>query len=261
MTDKTAAQPVARHSPGKEAGRRNKSLWARVRKPLAGSRLTKAVITSLISQGLRLIRVTNPPASGSVDLSNVYEDEQPAIIAMWHGQHLLAPVFYPHKRGMVAMVSRSADAELNAMTMQKFGIDTVRGSGGRSPGRQIQKGGARALVALKKALDAGKNVGMIADIPHGTPRDAGLGIILLARISGRPIISVAITTSRRRILEKSWDKTTISLPFGRSGVAVGEPIYVSKDADEDEMESKRQLLTQTLNAITARAYALADGTK
>ena len=33
---------------------------------------------------------------------------------------------------------------------------------------------------------------MIADIPHGTPREAGQGIILLARLSGRPILPVAI---------------------------------------------------------------------
>jgi lysophospholipid acyltransferase (LPLAT)-like uncharacterized protein len=159
------------------------------------------------------------------------------------------------------MVSRSADAELNAMVLEKFGIETVRGSGGRDGSRQMDKGGAKALLALKKALDAGKNVGMIADIPHGKPREAGMGVVLLARLSGRPIISVAIATSRRKVLETSWDKTTISLPFGRSALAVGELIHVPKDADDAEMESKRQLLTDTLNATTAKAYALADGVR
>ena len=63
------------------------------------------------------------------------------------------------------------------------------------------------------------------------------------------------------MLERTWDKTTISLPFGRSAIAVGEPIYVAKDADDAEMERKRQELTDTLNAATAKAYALVDGAR
>jgi lysophospholipid acyltransferase (LPLAT)-like uncharacterized protein len=157
------------------------------------------------------------------------------------------------------MVSRSADAELNALMLQKFGIDAVRGSGGRENTKHLDKGGARALIALKKSLADGKNVAMIADIPHGTPRDAGLGIVLLARLSGRPLLPVAITTSRRKVLEKSWDKTTINLPFGRSSIVIGTPIFVAGNADDAEMERKRQEITVALNAVTAEAYRLVDG--
>jgi lysophospholipid acyltransferase (LPLAT)-like uncharacterized protein len=156
------------------------------------------------------------------------------------------------------MVSRSADAELNAMVLEKFGIDTVRGSGGRGGRHDADKGGARALIALKKALRAGKNVCMIADIPHGTPRDAGMGIILLARLSGRPIYGVAVATSRRKVLERTWDKTTINLPFGRGALIVSQPVDVPADADDAEMERKRQELTAAINGATARAYALID---
>ncbi|TGU85030.1 DUF374 domain-containing protein, partial [Mesorhizobium sp. M00.F.Ca.ET.151.01.1.1] len=93
-------------------------------------------------------------------------------------------------------------------------------SGGRNSSKHLDKGGAKALIALRKSLIAGKNVAMIADIPNGKPRDAGLGIVLLARLSGRPILPSAIATSRRQVLEKSWDKTTVNLPFGRSAVIV-----------------------------------------
>ena len=260
MDDQTATQPVARRG-AKNKTSRPKALWVRIREPLAQSRVTKAIITSLFAQALRFIKLTNPPVAGSVKLAGAYQQEQPGIIAFWHGQHLLAPVFYLPQRELAAMVSRSADAELNAMVVEKFGIETVRGSGGRENTRHLDKGGAKALVSLKKALDTGKNVAMIADIPHGTPREAGMGIVLLARLSGRPIMPVAITTSRRKVLERSWDKTTISLPFGRSGIAVGELIYVPKNADEAEMERKRQLVTDSLNAATAKAYALVDGAR
>ncbi|HEY5819401.1 MAG TPA: lysophospholipid acyltransferase family protein [Mesorhizobium sp.] len=236
-----------------------RTLWRRIRKPLARSRVVKVATTSLLTQFLRLVGWTNPVAKGSIDLSESYKQFEPMIIALWHGQHLMAPVIYPSERPLVAMVSRSADAELNAQVINRFGIEAVRGSGGRNNQAHMDKGGAKALITLKKALDTGKNVCMIADIPHGTPRDAGPGIILLARLSGRPILPVAMTTSRRKVLEKTWDKTTINLPFGRCGVAMGEPVVVPHKADEAQIEACRILLTEQLNAATEKAYRLADG--
>lgn len=260
--DRKAASLVAdRKSTGRPRGKLSaKSVWRRIRQPLVQSRVAKNVIASLISGGLRFVRLTNPlvPESRAL-MDGQYAALEPVIIALWHGQHLMAPTIYPSKRDLVAMVSRSADAELNAMVIERFGIDTVRGSGGRGDSRSSEKGGAKALIALKKALDAGKNVCMIADIPHGTPRDSGMGIILLARLSGRPIVPAAITTSRRRILERSWDKTAINLPFGRSSIVAGTPVIVSPDATEAEMEEKRLELTASLNAATAEAHRLVGG--
>ena len=184
---------------------------------------------------------------------------EPAILALWHGQHILAPAFYPSSRKLVAMVSKSADAELNAKVLERFGVATVRGSGGRAGANNSDKGGARALLQLKKALDGGSNVCMIADIPHGTPRDAGDGIILLARISGRPIIPAAIATSRRKVLDRSWDKTTINLPFGRGVLHFGRPIHVPADADAETMEALRRELTGELNATFEAAYRMVEG--
>ncbi len=239
-----------------------KAFWKRIRAPLAQSRLAKGAIVTLFVQAMRFIRLTNPPVAGSMRFEDSeYEGMEPGIVALWHGQHLLMPAVYPSRRSLVAMVSRSADAELNAQVIEKFGIEAVRGSGGREDSRHLDKGGAKALIALKKSLAAGKNVCMIADIPHGTPRESGMGIVLLARLSGRPIFPAALATSRRKVLEKSWDKTTINLPFGRSAIAVGKPVFVPADADEAEMERKRQEVTDQLNAATADAYRLVDGTR
>jgi len=236
-----------------------KAFWRRIRQPLAQSRFVKNAIASLLAQFVRLVRMTSPLVAGSARFSGgAYAEFEPGIIALWHGQHLLTPAYYPKRKPLVAMVSRSADAELNALMLEKFGIEAVRGSGGRESTKHLDKGGARALLALKKSLATGKNVAMIADIPHGTPRDAGLGIVLLARLSGRPILPTAITTSRRKVLEKSWDKTTINLPFGRSSIVIGTPIFVPADADDAEMERKRLEITVALNAATTEAYRLVD---
>ncbi len=259
MEQKIAPLRAEDEAAGRRRNRPFKQAWRKLRQPLAESRFAKGAIASLFAGALRFVRLTNPPAKGSAAISGgEYGHLEPGIIALWHGQHILAPVFYPKGRPLVAMVSRSADAELNALVVEKFGIEAVRGSGGRANARHLDKGGAKALIALKKALVAGKNVAMIADIPHGTPRDAGLGIVLLARLSGRPILPAAITTSRRKVLERSWDKTTINLPFGRSAVVIGTPVFVPSDADDAEMERKRQEVTASLDAATAEAGRLAD---
>ncbi|ODT07625.1 MAG: hypothetical protein ABS58_06400 [Mesorhizobium sp. SCN 65-20] len=254
-----AARPTAKR---KRAKATPKNFWRRIREPLAKSRFAKGAIASLFAGAMRFVKLTNPFVKGSFELAGgSYLDSEPLIVGLWHGQHLLAPAIYPSHREMVAMVSRSADAELNALVINKFGIEAVRGSGGRQTKSKLEKGGATALIALKKALDAGKNVCMIADIPHGTPRDAGMGIILLARLSGRPIAPAAIATSRRTVLEKTWDKTTINLPFGRCAVYVAPLIEVAADADDDEMERKRQELTAAIDHATEQAYRMVDGAK
>lgn len=235
-----------------------KRLWMRLRTPLAQSSVAKHTIATLLVRALRFVQATNRLVDGSTDVAAVAEGVSPAIVALWHGQHLLAGCYYTLDRPVCAMVSRSADAELNALVLDRLGIQPVRGSGGRSSARKKDKGGAAALVTLKRALDEGTNVVMIADIV-GKPREAGLGIVTLARLSGRPIVPMAVATSRRRVLERSWDKTTINLPFGRAAVVLGEPILVPRDADDEAVELRRCAVTDGLRQATERAYALVDG--
>lgn len=235
-----------------------KLLWQKIRGPLAKSALIKHGLAWILWALLRLTKATNGFANGSADIDAAVSSEPNAIFALWHGQHLIAPTLMPRWMKVIALVSRSADAEINALVAQKFGIETARGSGGRPDQQMLGKGGARALITLKKALDEGKAVCMIADIPGGVPRDAGQGILTLAKISGRPIIPVAIASSRRFVLEKTRDKTTVNLPFGHICVLFGAPILVSEDADDERMERLRQQVTDRMNEITEEAYRKVD---
>lgn len=258
MKDKTLAGTPSTTGTPRQRQKFTKVLWQRIRDPLARSRVAKKAVASIIAAVIRLVERTSPRVEGSSDIEEAIAAHSPAIVTMWHGQHLLAPAIYPRHHKIVAMFSRSADAELNAQVAERLGFGTVRGSGGRAGTQRIEKGGAAALIQLKRILDAGSNVAMIADIPNGTPREAGLGIVTLARLSGRPIVPVAIATSRRRVLESTWDKTTINLPFGRSAVVIGQPVHVNKKAGREEMESKRQQVTEALNQVTLKAYELVD---
>ena len=217
-----------------------------------------SLLISLVTSGLRFINWTNPRVAGSHNPDEICAKNSPMIVALWHGQHVMAPFLAPKNAKVVALFSKSADAELNAKIVEKFGFETVRGSGGREPSRMAEKGGVRALILLKRSLDQAKSVVMIADISKSTAREAGLGIITLAKISGRPIIAAAYASSRRKVLEKTWDKTTINLPFGRAAAYSSEPLYVPQDADDAQMEALRQELTKRLNETNAAAYKLLD---
>jgi lysophospholipid acyltransferase (LPLAT)-like uncharacterized protein len=239
-------------------GAKRTSVWRSIRQPMKESRLLKRAVASAAHNYVRLVRLTNPLADGSDDPAEAFVRNRNSIFGLWHGQHFFVPGYHPRHDPMAAMISRSADAEINALYVEKFGVTVFRGSGGRERDKGIEKGGVRGLIAMKKALDQGMSVTTVADIPSGTPREAGMGIVTLAKLSGRPIVPLAVTTSRRKVLRKSWDKTTISLPFGRSATIFGRPIYVARDADEAEMEARRREVTDALNEVTMRAEKLVD---
>ncbi len=199
----------------------------------------------------RTSRVTLEPA-------DIYETIQmPVIIAMWHGQHFMAPFIkrdHPSHRTKV-LISRHRDGEMNARAAERLGIGTIRGSGAHN-GEFHRKGGATAFHEMLEALHDGYNVALTADVPK-ISRVAGMGVVKLAQRSGRPIYPVAIATQRRKVLN-NWDRSAINLPFGRLSMIAGTPIYVAADADAAVLESARQQVQNELNTVTARAYAIVD---
>ena len=150
------------------------------------------------------------------------------------------------------LISRHRDGEFNAIAAERLGIGTIRGSGDHG-GAFHRKGGVGAFKEMVRALEDGYNVASTADVPKRS-RVAGLGIIMLARESGRPIMPFAMVTSRF-IRLKNWDRTTINLPFGRGAVVGIEAIVVPPDADAETMEKLRLQLEAYLNEATRRAYA------
>jgi lysophospholipid acyltransferase (LPLAT)-like uncharacterized protein len=78
--------------------------------------------------------------------------------------------------------------------------------------------------------------------------------VTLARLSGRTIVPVAIASSRYRSLATP-NRYTINLPFSRIGMVVGDPIFVARDANAEELERWRQRVEGALNNVTRQAYA------
>jgi lysophospholipid acyltransferase (LPLAT)-like uncharacterized protein len=208
------------------------------------------------AQYLRMVWRTTRFVMEPADSYERVEADQPVIAAMWHGQHFLLPFVLRPEHRVKVLVSRHRDGEINAIAAERLGIGTIRGSGSHASDF-TRKGGIYAFKEILATLDEGVNVALTADVPK-VARVAGLGIVKIAQVSGRPIYPMAIATSRRIVLD-NWDKTTVNLPLGRGGRVTGSAIHVPADADAATLELARRAVEESLNAATARAYELADG--
>jgi lysophospholipid acyltransferase (LPLAT)-like uncharacterized protein len=217
------------------------------------SRPVQLALGVLAAEYLRLVWLTT---RFSFEPPDVYEralPHQPLIFAFWHGQHFMTP-FIKNKKEYRAkvLISKHRDGEFNAIAAERLGIATIRGSGDHG-GAFHRKGGVGAFREMVQALEDGWNIATTADVPKRA-RVAGLGVIMLARESGRPILPFAMVTSRY-IRLKNWDSTTINLPFGRGAVVGIDAVEVPPDADAETMERLRQQVETYLNEATRLAYA------
>ena len=202
---------------------------------------------------IRLVKRSSSVVTYPDDTQALLHAEYPYILAIWHGQFMLLPPFSPPDLPISNMVALHKDGEIIAEALKSFDMELVRGGG--AAGRRRDRGGAKAFREALRLLQEGRAIAMTADVPPGPARTAGIGIVKLAARSGRPIIPVATASSRYWALD-TWSRMTINLPFSRISATHGDPIYVSADATDEELERSRQKVEDALNQATQRAYDL-----
>jgi lysophospholipid acyltransferase (LPLAT)-like uncharacterized protein len=164
------------------------------------------------------------------------------IFAFWHGRILPATLFWKN-RGIVVITSQNFDGEWIAGIIRRFGYGTARGS--------TSRGGARALVQLKRDLADGRPAAFTVDGPRGPARRAQAGAVWLAGATGHPLLPFHLE-ARRYWTMRSWDRTQIPMPFSEVAIAIGKPIGVA-DTSEGSVEAGRAELEDALKTSEARA--------
>jgi len=168
------------------------------------------------------------------------------IMGFWHGR-ILPATFYFRGRGIVVITSENFDGEWIARIIERFGYGTARGSTSRSA--------RKALLQLVRDVRRGKPAGFTLDGPRGPARVAQPGAVWLARATGNPLLPFHLEASSSWTL-RSWDRTQIPRPFATVGLAIGEPMPVSRDATDVELEAARQELERRLTVLEERAHNL-----
>jgi len=219
--------------------------------------LRGAVGSYLISLYLRLVSLTTRHVHVALDPESAMPDG-PVIYATWHGQNFIFAFYFKNGNHPTLLVAHHGDGRMVGQAMAYMGVPLVFGSG-TTEQTDTNKGGARAALQLLKVLRSGRSITLTADVPK-IARHAGPGIILIARKSGVPIVPVAMTTSRRKIL-KTWDKMQLPLPFGRMVFVTAPAIHVAGHlpGSPAAAEAFQAELNLALDAAQARAIAIADG--
>jgi 3-deoxy-D-manno-octulosonic-acid transferase len=229
------------------------------RRDMAGAepkpRLIHTLIGRLLARYIRLVGTSSHQTREMTERFEEHAHHHPCVITMWHGQFLLLPLVRQPGYDVDIMLARHRDAELMGAVLQQFGMRLIRGAG--AGGRRKDRGGVHAFRSAVQALREGRSVGMTADVPgSGQARRAGLGVVMVARASGKPVMPFAIATSRYLALN-TWSRMTINLPWSNLGFAVGEVVHVPRDASSGDLEFYREAVERSLNAATALAYARA----
>src|SRR6266480_6823369 len=162
------------------------------------------------------------------------------IYTFWHNRVFLATYFWRRRR-IVVMTSRSFDGEYIARFIQRFGYGAARGSSTR--------GATGAIVEMVRLMRAGCPTAFTIDGPKGPRYQAKMGAVLLARKTGNPILPFTITAERFWEAKKSWDGFQVPKPFTRAHVGIAPPIFVRPDADDTELNSKRDELQRALDKL------------
>jgi len=113
------------------------------------------------------------------------------LMAFWHGNLLLMVFAYVGSR-LTFLVSWHRDGELVTRVMKYFGINPTRGS--------TTRGGMKALRMLLKKAKQGYDIAFTPDGPRGPLREAQVGVVQTARLSGLPIVPFAVAARKKKRL-------------------------------------------------------------
>ena len=211
-----------------------------------------AVLVRLLSQAVtatyRLHRL-----EGAEHLDRALEP--PAMLACWHEQLALSLLLVrrrllPAGGPVSILTSHSDDGELAARIARAWGIRVTRGS--------TSRGGREAALTLYRELVKHRSTLLfMPDGPRGPAREAKAGSIVLAAMSGAPIVPAGLAVDRGLRL-RSWDRMIVGAPFSRVAVAVGEPLALDRGSTDAEREAARLELGARLDDLTARAGRLLE---
>ncbi len=163
----------------------------------------------------------------------------PIITPFWH-RCVFAAAYVFRDLQVRVMTSRSFDGEYIARIILKLGFGAVRGSSSR--------GAVGALLGMRREIEQGRTVAFTIDGPRGPCYIAKPGPVLLAKLTGSPIVPFYVALEDPWVLN-TWDRFMIPKPFSRALIRVARNIHVPPDADEDEVTRLHQEMQAALDRV------------
>jgi hypothetical protein len=189
-----------------------------------------------------LFLTTKVERRGTEHFERFRREGRPVIFVFWHGQ--LLPLVHVHRHeGIVVLVSEHTDGEYVSRIIERNGFGTVRGSSTR--------GAMKGLRALVRAAREGRDLALTPDGPRGPPGVLKPGALLVAQLTGLPIVPLGVGASRGWRF-KSWDGFLVPEPFSTIHIEYLPPRFVAREASRAELEVLAEEIGQELDALTGR---------
>ena len=214
-----------------DGGLRN-TLYRRLTR--SGRRMTAArrlLYALAVPVGLAIIRTwwascRIVKVEGAEHLQAALQKSPSLVPCYWHQHQGFCAKYLLDQRGRGLavgwLISPSVDGEIGAMLVARVGGRVIRGSSSHT--------GARALRDYYLALVQENVCPVITpDGPRGPRFKFKPGGILLAQMSGRPMLPMAYAASRASLIK--WDKFVLPWPGSRIVIAIGPPRYVPRVVD------------------------------
>lgn len=167
------------------------------------------------------------------------------FMSLWHGKMLIGMPFHCG-RGYQILVSASGDGDISEHLLKSFGYGVIRGSS--------SKGGARALREMLSALHKGEVLVLTPDGPRGPTHSMNPGLAFMARATGHGMVPCGFAVEKAWFA-KSWDRMALPKPWTRVAFHYEEPVFVARDADEEEQVHATELLRERMLEAERQAAA------
>ena len=219
---------------------------------LAMYRIAVVVAWALIRFIWSTCRITH--VSGLEAARQAVRDSRSLIPVFWH-QHMLfgaRAVLDLQDAGLKPgfLVSPSVDGTAPALLVEKVGGVVIRGSSTNTGARALRD--FYATIVKQQVSPA-----LTPDGPRGPLHEFKPGAILLAQITGKPILPVAVAASSKYTF-RTWDAFELPLPFSRIAICYGEPIKVGRGLSAEVLAQWQGTVADRLIALRRDAEAALD---
>ena len=191
-------------------------------------------------------------ATPGIERARAAVRESRSVIPVYWHQHMLFGV-----RALLDMrddglkigflISPSVDGTAPALLVGKIGGHVIRGSSTHT--------GARALRDYYETIVRQEiSPALTPDGPKGPLHEFKPGAVMLAQLTGKPILPVSVAASHA-FRFPTWDRFELPLPFSRVVIAYGEPVKMPRGIDAESLARLQQEMAGRLQALQQEARA------
>lgn len=180
-------------------------------------------------------------------LDQHHTEESAPVFAFWHQQ---IPAAIGSHRGypVRVMVSKNRDGQMIADLAARLGYKTIRGSSSR--------GASQALREMLEVAKGSEALGFTPDGPRGPLHSVAPGVVYVAAMSGRVLMTAGFAASRAWHA-KSWDRMMIPKPFSRLVIAYDASLGILDPAASREGAEQ----TEALEGVKESLYRAEEKAK